>query len=191
MSGSARAKRFFMNGDEWGLYDVLPAENAAHCRRVVDAYRAHHKDTVFSPHGWETPPYVIPEPPLPISVRGIRVADLDAILGTVMQKAAGVDSCVDYTGDPYPCPECFAYALSLDNYWQCEGFYGAQDEGGLIRSLHATPLTVSAPRLAAVADAIIRLARRFDLLLLANAAHVVDLRDPAAVTAFIDVGGEG
>jgi hypothetical protein len=36
-------------------------------------------------------------------------------------------------------------------------------------------------------DAIAKLARRYDLLLLANAAEVVDLRDPAAVEGFIDV----
>ena len=182
-----RAKRFFMNGDEWGLYDVVPAENEAHCRRVTEEYRAHHKDTDFSPHGWSTPPYLVPGPEVPISVRGIRVADLDEILGAVMEKAAGVDTCEDFTGPPYPCPDCFAYAVSLEDYWRSQGFYGRQ-ASDVVQTLHATPLTVPQPRVAAVADAIVRLGRQFDLLLFANAEHVIDLRDADAVAGIIDVG---
>ena len=178
-----------MNGDEWGLYEVLPVENAAHCRRVADEYRAHHKDTEFALTGWSTPPYLIPEPGLPLSSCKIPISELDAILGTVMERAAGVDSCEDFTGAPYPCPDCFDYALSLDEYWHCEGFYGSR-HGDLVRSLHATPLTVPAPRLDAVVNSIVQLGRRFDLLLFAGAEHVVDLRDADAVAAFIAVGSD-
>ena len=184
MSEGARAKRFFMNGDEWGLYDVLPVENETHCRRVADEYRTHHKDTDFALTGWSTPPYLIPEPGLPLSIRIIPISELDGILGAVMERAAGVDSCEDFTGAPYPCPDCFAYALSLDEYWRCEGFYGSRN-ADLVRSLHATPLTVPEPRLDAVADAIVQLGRRFDLLLFAGADRIIDLRDSDAVRVFI------
>lgn len=178
-------KRFFMNGDEWGLYEVLPAENAAHCRRVAEEYRAHHKDTEFSPDGWSTPPYVIPPPQVSIATRGIRVADLESILGGVMPRAPGVDSCEDFTGKPYPCPACFAFALSLDKYWQCEGFYGRQKDD-VVQALYVTPsLTAAPPQRPALVDAIVQLGRRFDLILLANADRVVDLRQATEVAAFI------
>jgi hypothetical protein len=191
MCGAAQAGRFFMNGDEWGLYEVLPAENAAHCRQIAEQYRAHHKDTDFAPMGWSTPPYVIPPPAVPLSARRIRLADLDATLGTVMQRAVGVDSCEDFTGPPYPCPDCFAYAFSLDDYWLCEGFYGRQD-AELVQSLHATDLTAPDPQLAAAAvDSIVQLGRRFDLFLRAGADRLIDLRDPDAVAAFIDVSSDG
>ena len=91
----AFAKRFFMNGDEWGLYEILPAENIDHCRKISAASRGHHKDTVFSSTGWTTPPYIIPPAPISILSRNIRVLDLEAILGIVMPRAAGVDSCED------------------------------------------------------------------------------------------------
>ena len=92
-------------------------------------------------------------------VRRIRIADLDAAIGHAMPRAAGVDSCVDHTGAPYPCPDCFANALSLENYWQCQGFYGRLD-GDIVQTLHVTPLTVPAERRPAVVDAIVSLARR-------------------------------
>jgi hypothetical protein len=181
------AKRFFMNGDEWGLYDVLPAENLAHCLRVAEAYRAHHKDTVFAPTGWMTPPYVIPQPEVAISSRGIRVGDLESIIGTVMPKAAGVDSCLDFTGKPFPSPNCFAFALSLDSYWQCEGFYGSQQEQ-IVQALHVTEcLRATRTQSHAIVDAIVQVGRRFDLILLANADRIIDLRDPDEVAAFIEL----
>ena len=190
MPQSVPAKRFFMNGDEWGLYDVLPAENIAHCLRVAEEYRTHHKDTDFALTGWTTPPYVIPQPEVAISKRGIRVSDLESIVGTVMPKAAGVDSCEDYTGKPFPCPDCFAFALSLDNYWQCEGFYGSQRDQ-IVQALHVTQsLTATRTRHRAIVDAIVQFARRFDLILLANADSILDLRDPNEVATFIDIESE-
>lgn len=190
MPQDVHAKRFFMNGDEWSLFDVLPVENAAHCRQVADEYRAHHKDTDFASTGWSTPPYVIPPPQVAISSRKISVADLESIIGIVMPKAAGVDSCVDFTGSPYPCPNCFAFALSLDNYWQCQGFYGTQKDE-IVQSLHVTQvLTPASTQPQAIVDAIVQLGRRFDLILLANADHIVDLRAADEVAAFINCNGD-
>lgn len=179
-----------MNGDEWGLYDILPAENAAQFGRVIGEFREHHKDTDFAPTGWSTPPYVIRPPDVAIASRGIRIAELESILGGVMPKAAGVDSCVDFTGKPYPCPECFAFALSLENYWQCEGFYGPQKDE-IVQALNVTDtLTATREQLPAIVDAIVRLGRQFDLVLLANAYGVVDLRDAGEVTTFINAENE-
>jgi hypothetical protein len=182
------AKRFFMNGDEWGLYDVRPAENVEDCRRIGAEYRAHHADTQFGPTGWTTPPYLIPPAAVSIATRNLRVADLEAILGGVMPRAMGVDSCVDFTGTPYPCPDSFAFALSVENYWHCEGFYGDQQDGA-VQSLHVTPDLTAGP-IDQVVDAVVRLGRKFDLILLANAGDVVDLRSAEAVAAFI-VGEAG
>jgi hypothetical protein len=177
------SKRFFMNGDEWGLYDVQPAENVEDCRRINAEYREHHKDTKFSLHGWTTPPYVIPPAAVSIAVRNLRVADLESILGRVMPRAAGVDSCVDFTGTPFPCPNSFAFGLSLENYWQCEGFYGDQ-QNEIVQTLYVTPSLAGGPS-AQVVDVIVQLGRKFDLILLANAEDVVDLRSAEAVEAFI------
>ena len=180
-------KRFFMNGDEWGLNSVLPAENADHFHEVVAAYRLHHNDTEFSPHGWSTPPFVIPDPNVPISHRNIAVADIGSILEFVMPQAVGVDSCVDFTGTPFPCPDCFAFASSLHNYWQCEGFYGEQI-GGIVQSLHVTTFSVAPLQRTSFVDAIVKLGRQYDLLLFVNATHIVDLREPEAVRSFLDSG---
>jgi hypothetical protein len=177
------AKRFFMNGDEWGLYEVLPSENAPQCRQIADEAHLHHKDTEFGPHGWSTPPYVIPPPNVPISVRNIRVADLDSLFAGVLQKAAAVDSCVDFTGAPFHCPNSFAYALSFERYWQSEGFYGDQKEA-IVQSLYLAPMSVPQERHAALVDAVVQLGRRFDLVLRANADGAVDLRNPEAVAAY-------
>ncbi len=176
-------KRFFMNGDEWGLYDVRPAENVEECRRIGAEYRSHHKDTHFSPTGWTTPPYVIPPAAISIATRNLRVADLESILGGVIPRAAGVDSCEDFTGTPFPCPNSFAFALSLKDYWQCQGFYGDQQDE-IVQSLYVTPVLAAAP-MDQVVDAIVRLGRKFDLILLAGAQVVVDLRSAEAIAAFI------
>lgn len=96
---------------------------------------------------------------------------------------------MDFTGDPYPCPECFAFALPAGNYWNREGMYGGQSEG-IVQYLHATPFTVSRSRLAEMVDAITQLGHRFDLFLFVGANHMVDLRDADEVAAFIDVDDE-
>jgi hypothetical protein len=113
----------------------------------------------------------------------MRVSDLESILGGVMPMAAGVDSCVDFTGTPFPCPNSFAFALSLENYWQCEGFYGDQ-QNEIVQSLYVTPVLAAAP-IDQVVDAVVRLGRKFDLILLANAEDVVDLRSAEAIASFI------
>lgn len=174
-----------MNGDEWGLNSVLPAENADHCRQVVAAQRNHHRDTEFSPYGWSTPPFVIPGPRFSIVDRNIAVADIGAILETVMPQAAGVDSCVDFTGAPFPCPDCFAFAWSRSNYWQSEGFYGEQIRG-IIQSLHVTTFSVAPLQRNSFVGAMVTLGRQYDLLLFVNALYIVDLREPDEVRSFLD-----
>jgi hypothetical protein len=53
------------------------------------------------------------------------------------------------------------------------------------QTLKATPA-----QLPEIIEAIVRLGRRFDLMLLANADHVVDLRDAGEVAGFIDAANE-
>ena len=175
-----------MNGDEWGLLDVIPAQNVEHCRRVTEAYREHHKDTDFSSTtGWSTSPFVIPPPAIAIASRRIRLTDLESVLGNVLQKARGVDSCVDYTGTPFPCPNSFAFALSFDSYWQSEGIYGDHQDG-VVQSLFVTSSLWPEPsRREELIEAIVTMARRFDLILF-DAESVLDLRDPKAVAVFVN-----
>ena len=177
-------KRFFMNGDEWGLTSILPAENLAHCQRVIDERDSHHKNTDFSLGGWSTAPYIIPDSQIPISQRGINLSDLESIFSDVMPRAVGVDSCEDFTGESFSCPNCFAFALSLEEYWHCEGLYG-REECSTIQSLHAVGLAVSHSQRDSVVEAFFEFGQRYDLILFAYANEIVDLRVAGQIQSYI------
>lgn len=180
-----------MDGDEWGLCEVMPAENLDHCRRVSGAFREQHKDTDFtSPYGFSTMPFVLPPAAVGIATRQIPVAELTSLFGGVLTKADAVDSCIDYTGTPFACPESFAFVVAFEtSYWCREGFYGDQ-ENGIVQHLFTTvTLCPAAGRQGAMIDAIVQLGRRFDLILF-DAPTLIDLRNAEHVAWFVDRGSK-
>src|SRR5262245_37392645 len=97
-------RRFFVTGDEWGLVDVVPAENAEQFERVRQQIVEHHKDTVFSPYGWATPPFLLPAPDVSLAQREIPLAELGETFASVLVPADVVETCEDFTGPAFVAP---------------------------------------------------------------------------------------
>ena len=179
-SNSMANKHFFMTGDDWGLSSIVPAENAAHCQRVIDEADSHHKNTEFSLLGSYTVPFLIPEPQVSISDRSIKLAEAESILADLMPRAGSVGSCVDTMGKEFACPDCFAFMLDNEGSCEKDSIYGRQTDQK-IESLHATDFDVPQTLLDAVVEKLVVFGTHYDLILFVNGAEIVDLRVPDQV----------
>lgn len=179
--------RFFVTGDEWGLVDIVPGENAAHIERVKQQYADHHKDTVFSPYGWTTSPFLIPAPEVSIVERQILVADLAARFAGVLERADVVDTCVDFTGPKYEATDCVAWfdPLALD-----AGVY-ADVANGIVKTLHLSDRLFSEESASSVAAVLARLGSDYRLMLVSHGNWSVDLADQEKVQVFLTSGEHG
>ena len=74
------------------MVDIVPAEKSAQFERVRQQIAEHHKDTVFSPTGWTTPPFMLPAPELSVSEREIPLADLSELFTGVLEPADIVET---------------------------------------------------------------------------------------------------
>src|SRR5437660_12352495 len=103
-------RRFFVTGDEWGLVDVVPAENAAQFEHVRRQIAEHHQDSDVGPYGWTTPPFLIPAPATALATRSIPLPELGEAFAGVLVPADVVETCEDFTGPAFIAPDCFAWA---------------------------------------------------------------------------------
>jgi hypothetical protein len=166
----ADADTFDLHEDEWGMVDLVPAENHAHASTVVDEARRHgeaHRDGI----GWNAV-YVAPAPAVPLTVRGWTVDALAAELPG-WTRATRVTS--GYASLREEVLGAFAFRHGGS------AVYGAV-EGGTIRALHLD-VRGDTPGLR---DVLVRLGRAARLILVDLwTDRVVDLADPAAVEAWI------
>ncbi len=118
---------FDLHEDEWGMIDLLPAENLAHAQAVV-AEAEEHAEAHRAPDGLGyTAVYVAPEPQLPLSARVLSLSTLHGLLGPAWQRFAKVSS--GYSSYREDLPQAFAFTDGESV------LYGLQREG-LVDTLH-------------------------------------------------------
>lgn len=174
---------FFVTGDEWGLVEVVPAENREHYAAVARQFAEHHKDTDFSPTGWTTPPFLLPGPAVPLSVRGIKPEAVSEAFTTLLIPTDRVTSCVDFTGPPFPLTDCVAWKVPSEKPFVA-GFYGDVKDG-VLASLYWSPRPFDEPTTAALADAIARFGASHRLLLAVEADGVIDFEDRNTMAKYL------
>lgn len=174
---------FFVTGDEWGLVEVAPAENREHYAEVAHQFADHHKDTMFGPTGWATPPFLLPGPVVPLSVRALRPETLTEAFAGLLTPTTHVTSCVDFTGPPEPAPGCLAWKVPGETAFVA-GFYGRVADG-ILASLWWSPCPFDAPTPKALADALVRFGKSYRLLLAIGAESVINLEDRETMTRYL------
>jgi hypothetical protein len=174
---------FFVTGDEWGLVEVVPAENREHYAEVARQFAEHHKDTEFGPTGWTTRPFILPGPAVPLSVRAIRAEEVTAAFANLLIPTERVTSCVDFTGPPEPLTGCVAWKVPSDKAFVA-GFYGRVTDG-VLASFWWSPHPFDKPTTAALADAIACFGMRHRLLLAVGGEGVIDFEDRETMATYL------
>ena len=180
-------RRFFVTGDECGLVDIVPTENSAQFEHVRQQIAEHHKDTVFSPTGWTTPPFLLPSPELSLSERGISLAELGELFAGILVPADVVETCEDFTGPAFVAPDCFAWGEAKEFR---AGFYGRAPEG-IIETLHMAEWFFDGDLARRVASALARLGAKYQLLLVSHGSWGIDLQDEERMALFLSKGVHG
>jgi len=180
-------RRFFVTGDEWGLVDIVPAENSAQLERVRKQIAEHHKNTVFSLTGWTTPPFILPSPELSLSDREISVTELSALFVGILVPADVVETCEDFTGPAFVALDCFAWGEPKEFR---AGFYGRAPDG-IIRTLHVAEWFFEDDMARVVASALGGLGAKYRLLLMSHGTWGIDLEDHERMALFLSKGVQG
>ena len=147
--------KFFVTGDDWALVDIVPRDNLAQFEQVRAEYTEHHKDTVFSPLGWTTPPFILSAPQVPIAVRAIPLSRLAELFSGVLQPADVVATCVRDAAD------------------------------GIVQSMHVADVSFDTEAAKSVAERLALLGREYNLLLIGHGQLIIDLEDRDQLTAFL------
>lgn len=83
---------FYLHEDDWGMIELAPLENRLQSEHVVSEAREHGEaNRAPDGVGW-TALYVAPQPAIKLAVRGIRVDELAAALGSSWRRYARVES---------------------------------------------------------------------------------------------------
>jgi hypothetical protein len=118
---------FYLHEDDWGLNDLLPAENYAELLRVAEEDRT-FGEAHFDGVGW-TAMYVIPPPTYSLSLRDLPLHDLAQLVHECFLPARLVQSGGLYTTARETVPDAFAFVEAQ----RADGaFYGLQDSGLVI-----------------------------------------------------------
>jgi hypothetical protein len=174
---------FFVTGDEWGLVEVVPAENREYYAEIARQFAEHHKDTEFGPTGWTTSPFILRGPAVSLSVRGIRPQVFTEAVANVLVPAQRVTTCEDFTGPPFPCTGCMAWKVPSNKAFAA-GFYGRIPDG-ILASLWWAPHSLEEPTADAIAQAIGRFGSIHRLLLAVGAEGVIDFEDREAIAKYL------
>jgi len=94
---------FYIHEDDWGLIEILPAENLCNSLEGFRQQREHHKDTAFGPTGWTTRPFVIPTPQVELVQRAIPLPEIASLVGPVLPQATVVLTSDTTTGPKDVC----------------------------------------------------------------------------------------
>jgi hypothetical protein len=179
---------FFVTGDEWGLVEVVPAENRDHYADIARQFAEHHKDTEFSLTGWATRPFVLRGPAVPLTVRAIRAELLTEAFANILVPTDRVTSCVDFTGPPEPATGCMAWKVPSHKAFVA-GFYGRVTDG-ILTSLWWSPHKFDEPTPVALAETIARFGAGLRLLLALGAEGFFDLEDRVTMTKYLSYFGD-
>ncbi len=115
------AEVFYLHEDDWGMLDIVPAENRFESAAVAKEAEA-HAEAHRAPGGvgW-TGMYVIPPPRVSLAERKLALDDLRSLLGPDWRPVARVES--GYSSYREECRS--AFALTDDVHW----FYGTIEDG--------------------------------------------------------------
>ena len=180
-------RRFFVAGDDWGLVEIIPAENAQQYERVKQQVAEHHKDTAFSPNGWTTPPFIIPPPEVPLSAREIPLSELGEVFGGLLVRAAVVETCEDLTGKAFEALGCFAWGAPQEFR---AGFYGNAPTG-IVDTLLLSEWRFDEGLAGRLGVSLARFGAKYRLLLVSHGCCCLALEDQERLTVFLGKGFEG
>jgi len=166
---------FHIDEDDWGLVSLIPEENLDHAQSIFRQAEEHHKDTVFSEHGWATRPFFIPAPEVGIAERAIMWQDLAECLGGLLPEAPLVSMCGLYRDEWFAFGE--TYRLSL---------YGCQT-AAVVTTLHLLNRSATSDTdLGRLAGAISRFGSRHRLILVDwLQASIIPLHDGSQVLDYL------
>lgn len=183
---------FYLHEDDWGMIDLLPAENAGWAEGVAqEAQRVARENFAgFAPFGGAQIPtyhnvFVIPEEKHPISERGIRLDSLRALLAGGWPEAEQVES--GYSSHVGEISGAFAFGAA---HGDPGAFYGSHRDG-IVTSLHIIrPSFDDAQALEAFEAALVQLGQQYNLVLADWwTDSVVDLGDTGGIRRYL--AGQG
>ncbi|MDB5308123.1 MAG: hypothetical protein JWO38_2325 [Gemmataceae bacterium] len=174
---------FFVTGDEWALVEVVPAENREHYAQLAHRITEHHKDTKFSPLGWTTPPFILPGPNVPLSLRAIRPETITEVFTGILAPTDRVTTCEDFTGPPFPTIGCLAWKVPGGSPFEA-GFYGELADG-LLTALWWSDRQVDRPTADRIADGLAQIGSRYRLILVAHGMLVIDPEDRERMVTYL------
>jgi hypothetical protein len=177
-----------VTGDEWGLVEVVPAENREHYAEMARRFAEHHKDTKFGPNGWATPPFILRGPAVPLSVRATRPEFLTQAFANIFVPTDRVTTCVDFTGPPFPAEGCIAWKRPADSAFSA-GFYGSVTNG-ILESLWWSPHRLDRPDSESLADVLALIGKSHQLLLAVEADGVIDFEDRETMVKYLSMDEE-
>ncbi len=167
---------FYLFDEDWGLIEIIPAENKVERESVIEEITEHHKDTVFAPSGWSTSPFVICEPSKPIRDRKMTVSELEqyfAGLGTVATSES-------FSGRAIIQKHCFS--LKVDKKY---ALYGSQKDG-IIDFLGFEPDQVTESEVDAWAEALGKVGTAHNLIVVDwNWHKIIVLADREAMKTYL------
>lgn len=174
---------FFVTGDEWGLVEVVPAENREHYAEIARQFAEHHKDTEFGLAGWTTRPFILRGPAVSLTVRAIQPQTITAAFANVLTPTDRVTTCEDFTGPTIPLPDCIAWKVPREKPFVA-GFYGRVTDG-VLASLWWSPHLIDESTTAALVSALAQLGQSHRLLLAVGGEGVIDLEDRDTMTKYL------
>jgi hypothetical protein len=169
---------FYLHEDDWGMTELLPAENLAFLheeRERLDTFSTAH----FDGTAW-TDIYARSEEPTPITSRAIPSTRLAELFSRLLPAAERVET--GYSSYREPCPGCFAFGEPYDF-----ALYGRVKDGivtALSLCMHAPSFDAALRQELAIALA--SLGREYRLVLVDwRRGLLVDLADQAGVERYL------
>ena len=179
---------FYLHEDDWGMINLLPAENAVWAEGVAqEAQRAAQENFAgFAQIGEAQIPtynniYVIPEEKHPISERAIRLEALRALLAGNWPEAERVES--GYSSYTEEVGGAFAFGKA---YADTGAFYGSHKDGIVTRLNILRPASDDMQVIEPFEAALAHLGTQYNLVLADWWSDMVlDLRDPAGIRRYL------
>ncbi len=168
---------FHLHEDDWGMIELVPRENSAGRRTMVQDAAAHREaHRAADGAGW-TEIFQAPAAKVSIEIRGIRLSALADALGADWRRCTRVRS--GYSPHYEDCGNAFAFRPPAEHGW-CVIYGTFRDD--VVTSLYVTYCELP------IMPALHRLGTMFELILCDLWQDiVVDLADAAALTRYMPV----
>ncbi len=179
---------FYLHEDDWGMINLLPAENAVWAGEIAQEAQQASQDNFagFAQFGDAQIPtyhnsYVIPEEKVPLSERKIHLDNLRSLLAEKWPEANRVTS--GYSSYTEELSGVFAFGAASGG----EGAFYGNHKAEIVTRLHIIRPSYDEPQaLEAFEAALAQLGNQYDLVLVDWwTKRVLDLRDPQGIRSYL------